>query len=71
MLYNKQIEFKNWCYRRDDTHICIYRKETISYLGNKYKFNIDILINRLIVKKRLPLKGVRSNIANTTPISLA
>ena len=31
-LYNPKIDFKNWTYRRDDTHVHFFQKETLEYL---------------------------------------
>jgi 2-polyprenyl-3-methyl-5-hydroxy-6-metoxy-1,4-benzoquinol methylase len=51
MLYTDQIDFKTWHYRNDSTHVFIYRKETIEYIANKNKLEIDILTDRFIVLK--------------------
>ncbi len=52
MLYNDQIDFKGWNYRRDLTHIFIYRKETIEYIANENNFEIDILTDRFIAFRK-------------------
>ncbi len=49
MLYNDHIEFNSWHYRNDDTHVFIYRKETIEYIAKEKKLEIDILTDRFIV----------------------
>jgi len=48
MLYNDQIDFNKWYYRKDPTHVFIYRKETIEYIANEKKLEIDILTDRFI-----------------------
>lgn len=56
MLYNDQIDFKGWNYRNDDTHVFIYRKETIEYIAKEMNLQIDVLTDRLIVlRKTTPL----------------
>lgn len=48
VLYNDNIDFKNWYYRNDPTHIFIYRKETIQFIAEKFNFEIEFLSDRLI-----------------------
>ena len=52
MLYNDQIDFNKWNYRNDSTHVFIYRKETIEYIANEKKLEIDILTDRFIVLRK-------------------
>ncbi len=52
MLYNDQIDFKTWHYRKDPTHVFIYRKETVEYIANEKKLEIVILTDRFIVLKK-------------------
>jgi len=52
MLYNNRIDFDSWNYRNDSTHVFIYRKETIEYIANEMKYEIDILTDRLIVLRK-------------------
>ncbi|MFY0603118.1 MAG: class I SAM-dependent methyltransferase [Flavobacteriaceae bacterium] len=52
LLYNDQMDFDTWFYRKDPTHVFIYRKETIEYIANKNKLEIDILTDRLIVLRK-------------------
>lgn len=52
MLYNEQIDFNSWFYRKDPTHVFIYRKETIQYIALKHKLEIVNLTNRFIVLKK-------------------
>ena len=55
MLYNDQIDFNKWKYRNDLTHVFIYRKETIEYIANEKKLQIDILTDRFIVLRKTGL----------------
>lgn len=52
MLYNDQIDFNMWNYRRDPTHVFIYRKETIEYIAIENKLEIDILTDRFIALRK-------------------
>jgi hypothetical protein len=37
-LYNKNIDFENWYYRRDPTHVCFYSQQTFDWLKEKMYF---------------------------------
>lgn len=52
LLYNDQIDFNMWHYRKDPTHVFLYRKETIEYIANEKKLEIDILTDRFIVLRK-------------------
>lgn len=52
MLYNEQIDFYSWNYRRDPTHIFIYRKETIEYIAKAYHLEIEMLTDRFIALRK-------------------
>ena len=60
LLYNDQIDFNMWHYRKDPTHVFIYRKETIEYIAKEKNLEIDILTDRFIVLR----KTDHSNISN-------
>lgn len=51
-FYNNQIDFTNWVYRNDPTHVFIYRKETIEYIAAEMKFEIECLTDRFAVLKK-------------------
>lgn len=52
MLYNDNIDFRGWNYRNDDTHVFIYRKETIEYIAEEWNLEIDVLTDRLIAFRK-------------------
>lgn len=52
MLYHDQIDFNTWKYRHDDTHVFIYRKETIEFIAHEKKLTIDVLTDRFIVLRK-------------------
>ncbi|MBW6492080.1 MAG: class I SAM-dependent methyltransferase [Lentimicrobium sp.] len=53
-LYNAEIDFKNWYYRKDPTHIFIYTIKTIDFIISKYGLRLEKLTDRLIIIKKLP-----------------
>ncbi|MDC1162201.1 class I SAM-dependent methyltransferase [Tenacibaculum sp.] len=54
MLYDDNFDFNMWYYRKDPTHVFIYRKETIEYIANKNKLELVVLSDRFIALKKLP-----------------
>lgn len=52
LLYNKNLDFKSWFYRKDPTHIFIYQKETFEYIAKKMHFKIEKMGDRLICMKK-------------------
>ncbi len=52
ILYHKDIDFKNWSYRKDPTHVFIYRKETIEYIAQKYNLEIEAITDRFIALRK-------------------
>ncbi len=37
-IYNKEINFNNWYYKNDPTHVFFYRKETMHYICKQFGF---------------------------------
>ena len=52
LLYNDEFNFSTWYYRKDPTHVFIYRKETFEYICSKFGFSECVIENRLIVLKK-------------------
>jgi len=52
LLYNDQIDFNMWYYKKDPTHVFIYRKETIEYIANEMNLEIVVLTNRFIALRK-------------------
>lgn len=48
-LYSDKIDFENWYYRNDPTHVFIYTKKTIEFVADLFDLKIEILTDRLIV----------------------
>ncbi len=48
LLYHDKIDFINWSYRKDSTHIFIYTKKTLHYIAEKFNFSIEIYDDRLV-----------------------
>ena len=52
LLYDNSIDFASWFYKRDPTHIFLYRKETIAFIAQEYRLEITVLDERLIVLEK-------------------
>ena len=50
-LYDDTIEFRNWYYKNDPTHVFIYRKPTINYITKKFNFSSSKIDGRRVVFK--------------------
>lgn len=37
-LYSSEINFEEWYYRKDPTHVCFYSNQTIEWLFQRFKF---------------------------------
>jgi SAM-dependent methyltransferase len=51
-IYNETIPFKNWYYRKDPTHVFIYREETMVYIANEHQAEVKYMDERLVVMGR-------------------
>ncbi len=47
-IYNKSINFGNWSYKNDITHVFIYQKETFLWIKDKFGFTNVTIDGRLI-----------------------
>lgn len=49
-LFQAQMEFGGWYYRKDPTHVCLYSGRTMQWIAQHFGFShVDILSNRLSV----------------------
>jgi len=48
-LYENQVPFESWYYRKDETHVFIYTRKTVEYIAEKYNFTILQLSERFFV----------------------
>jgi SAM-dependent methyltransferase len=48
-LYEPTIDFRNWYYKNDTTHVFIYQKETMEYIKSIFNFSNMQITNRLIM----------------------
>lgn len=39
-LVNEEVNFKNWWYKNDPTHVVFYTEKTMNYLASKYQYKI-------------------------------
>lgn len=47
-LYDESIDFPNWYYKNDPTHVFIYRSNTIEWIQKEFGFSGVTIQNRLI-----------------------
>jgi len=47
-IYNEGIDFHNWDYISDKTHVFFYHKKTIHYIKEEFRFSDVTIENRLI-----------------------
>lgn len=52
LLYHDEMDFDTWFYKKDPTHVFLYRKETFEYIAKENKLKIDILTDRLIALRK-------------------
>ena len=52
ILYHQHIDFKTWSYRKDPSHVFIYRKETIEYIAKRKNLEIEIITDRFIALRK-------------------
>ena len=52
LLYHDELDFDTWFYKKDPTHVFLYRKETFEYIAKENKLEIDILTDRLIALRK-------------------
>ena len=50
-LYDNKIDFDNWYYKNDKTHVFIYQRETLVKIKDLYKFSSLTIEDRLITFK--------------------
>lgn len=51
-LYDDSIDFKTWYYRKDPTHVFIFRRETFEYISERFGFDSLEIKERLVVLSR-------------------
>lgn len=51
-LFNNQTDFKNWHYRKDQTHVFIYTFKTFEYIAEHFGFDIVRLSEKLVVLRK-------------------
>ncbi len=47
-IYNDDIDFNNWYYKNDPTHVFIYTKKTLEWIKDEFNFT-DLKINKRLV----------------------
>ena len=46
-------EFEDWHYRKDDTHVTFYSKETFQWMADHYSATLEIFGDRTVIFKKL------------------
>jgi len=52
ILYHDDIDFKTWSYKKDPTHVFIYRKETMAYIAQEKGLKIEVMTDRFIALRK-------------------
>lgn len=52
-FYNADIDFTNWRYRRDPTHVCFYQKQTIDWVCREYSAQPVYDKGNVVIVKKL------------------
>ena len=47
-IYDESIDFPNWYYKNDQTHVFIYHKKSIHWIKEEYGFSDVTIEGRLI-----------------------
>lgn len=48
-VYKESIDFENWYYKNDETHVFFYHKNTFEWLKSEFNFSKVTVENRLII----------------------
>lgn len=48
-LRTPDTNFENWYYKNDFTHVCFYSLKTINWIGNHYRYKIEIFPPNIII----------------------
>lgn len=49
LIYDFEVDFKDWYYRKDPTHVFIYTKKTVQFIADKYNLKAKLENNRMII----------------------
>ncbi|WP_228780113.1 class I SAM-dependent methyltransferase [Aquiflexum lacus] len=50
LLYKEGVDFENWYYKNDPTHVFFYSEKTVEFIKNKFKFeSYEIYSDRMVV----------------------
>lgn len=54
LLYDSGIDFREWYYRRDPTHVVFYSQQTFEWIGRNFGFGVPQFVGNRIVVFELP-----------------
>lgn len=50
LLYKDEIDFENWYYKNDPTHVFFYSEKTVDFIRNKFNFeSFELFGDRMVV----------------------
>lgn len=52
LIYEDTIDFESWYYRKDPTHVFIYRRKTLEFIAQKFDLKLAHSTRQLIVFKK-------------------
>jgi len=52
-FYQTSINFKNWYYRNDPTHVFIYTQQTMAFIAKAFNLKINKITDRLVIFEKL------------------
>ena len=51
-LQDDDERFANWHYRRDPTHVCFYRLQTMRWIAQRYRLHIEMPAANVVLLQR-------------------
>lgn len=48
-FHGHEAPFEDWWYRRDPTHVCFYREETMQWIGARHAWSVDFPVPNVVL----------------------
>ncbi len=48
-LTDTVLDFSDWHYQKDETHVCFYAVESMGYLAKKYHLSLEVLSDKVVI----------------------
>ncbi|MCA9406901.1 MAG: class I SAM-dependent methyltransferase [Candidatus Omnitrophica bacterium] len=52
-FYQPDIVFEEWWYRRDETHVCFYQRETFEWIARWLKWSVEFPAENVVIYSRV------------------